>query len=218
MSKINTQGFLKYYEQNVGAPPDVMKEALSLNRILDLDDFIQAPIQIWPDFAASLTAAEQQGLLAVWARLRAKPDPNAENPFLSPHDPSREHPVNPPTPGGPGLPSDFPRVRVAGRYLPLGTELINRGLFDYSGDQVFVKYTGDLIDASDWVVTGGKVRFRLYEGPNAWGPWTLMPGCDFSLQPGDPPHTGCRFNKLTWWALVVSAAVESTFTALPFAW
>lgn len=216
MSRINTQNFLKYYEQNFGDPPKAMKEALSFNQIMDLDDFIQAPIQIWPDFAASLTDSEQEKLLEVWARLRVKPDPNVRNPFLSPRDPSREHPVNPSTPGGPGLPSDFPRVQVAGRYLPLGNELIYHNLSNYGGDQVFVKHTGDLIDASDWKVTGGEVQFRLYEGPNRWGPWTER--CSFPLKLGDPPHTGCRFKKQTWWALVVSTKVESKFTALPFAW
>lgn len=215
MSKISTQSFVKYYQQNFGEGTEGLKELLPPDRFLDLDDFIQAPDQIWPDFASSLTPIEQKNLLEVWAHLRAKPVFDLENPFLSPGDPPREHTANPTTPGSPNLPIGIPTVLVAGRALPLGSELARIGLTHYGGDQVFVKHAAQ-IDTKDWEVTGGNVRFQLLEGPNRWGPWTSR--CDFSLRLGDPPHTGCHFIKLTWWALVVSATVDSKFTALPFAW
>ncbi len=215
MQTITAQAFLKYYKQNYGQGIEQLERLIRQDHVLDLDDFIQAPDQILPDFETSLDQPVRETLSDAWARLRRKTAFDPDDPFLSVHDPSRQQPVNPPAPGGTPLPPGFPQIRVAGRYIPLGAELLPRGITDYRGDQAFVMHASG-INASTWVVTGGRVRFRLFEGPTAWGPWTQR--CNFPLAVGDPPHTGCVQEKLTWWALVVTASVESKFTAPPFAW
>lgn len=218
MPTITSEDFLSYYERDFGVGIDRLKELLPKGSVLNLDDFIQAPDQLWPDFASSpLDDTARNSLLDAWARLRAKSPPDPEDPFLPVHDPSIEHGVNPPPPGEPLLPpglSPTDTVSVDGERLPLGNKLAALGLTAYGGKQVFVKHVAT-INTQNWSVTGGRVHFKLMEGPNHWGPWTRR--CDFSLGP-DETHEGCVFNRLAWWALVVSSAVPSKFTALPFIW
>ena len=217
MPTISSEDFITYYQTNFDVGVERLKELMPKDCFLDLNDFIQAPDQIWPDFEASLMGTERENILDAWAKLRSQPDPHLRSLFLPAGDPPREHTVNPPPPGGPILPNGFSptnTVLVGERRLPRGDQLAALGITGYAGPQVFVKHVAN-IDTKNWVVAAGNVNFTLMEGPNAWGPWTTR--CDFSLGPNER-HEGCRFNKLVWWALAVSSRVSSKFTALPFAW
>ncbi len=50
MQTITAQAFLKYYKQNYGQGIEQLERLIRQDHVLDLDDFIQAPDQILPDF------------------------------------------------------------------------------------------------------------------------------------------------------------------------
>ncbi len=223
MYTVNSQQvltFINQYTNRPGIGSKKWEEFIPENQELDLNNLTPFMDPIWQEYQGLPADPEMESLFTQLGKLRLRLEPNAENPFLWPDDPSRQHPVFP----GPDAPTFPPGIRpltvkVDGHMAALNPD----PSWAIGGAKAFVSLIPlSNVETKTWSVSVGRVEFILKESSSGKGPWNGPFRCHFTLEAGQvSPNltiTPSLGRPKSWWLLKVVAHIPSEFTVPPFAY